>query len=96
MTAVSTPPDKVGFGFNHISLPTPAVVTTTVRIITVFIAIFLSWMNTNDLIGEHTQSIISAVSGLIIGLINGLAPLFGINVTSAQVPVEDVQSMKTN
>ncbi len=85
----------VGFGFGHISLPTPASITTAVRVITVFLAIFVSWMSTNDLIGEHAQSVISAISGLAIALINAIAPLFGIHVSpDTQVPVKDVQSME--
>lgn len=85
---------NVTFGVPSISKPTPAGINKWVRVATVVIGIFLGWMNTNDLISEATQGIINSLGGLILAIINGVAPLFGINlVENEPINAEDVKSM---
>ena len=85
---------NVTFGVPSISKPTPAGINKWVRVATVVIGIFLGWMNTNDLIPETSQDIINSLGGLILAIINGVAPLFGINLSAnEQVPQEDIKSM---
>lgn len=85
---------NVTFGVPSISKPTPAGINKWVRVATVVIGIFLGWMNTNDLIPENSQDIINSLGGLILAIINGVAPLFGINLSAnEQVPQEDIKSM---
>lgn len=87
---------NIKFGFAHIDKPTPAALNRNVRIITVVLGIFLAWMNTNDIIPESAQHIINSIGGLVLGLINGLSPLFGIEVPKAkEIPVKDVTAMET-
>lgn len=85
---------NVTFGTSSINKPTPSGLNTGVRAATIVIGIFLAWMNTNNLIPEATQNVLNSIGGLILALINGLAPLFGINVSEdAKVPVSEVKSM---
>jgi len=85
----------VKFGFTHLSKPTPAGLTRAVRIITVIVGVFLAWMNTDNLIGEAAQHVINSLGGLILGIINGVAPMFGIEIAPTEsVPASSVQSME--
>ncbi len=87
---------QVKFGFSHLSKPTPAGITRTVRIVTVVLGIFLAWMNTDTLIPEHYQHAINSLGGLVLGIINGVAPLFSIDISSTTaVPAGQVTSMET-
>ncbi len=85
---------NVTFGVPSISKPTPAGINLWVRVITITIGVFLAWMLTNNIIPEHAQDVIGAVLGGLLTLINSLAPLFGIDISSTeQVPIEEVKSM---
>ncbi len=87
---------SVKFGFTHLNKPTPAGITRSVRVITVILGIFLAWMNTDNLIPETAQHVINSLGGLILGIINGVAPLFSIDIAStATVPAGQVTSMET-
>ncbi len=82
------------FGIKQIRKPTPTSINRAVRIVTVIISVFISWMNTSTLIGKHSQDIINSISALIVGLINGLSPLFGVEVQpNEKVSVNDVSAM---
>ncbi len=84
------------FGIGQLGKPTPTHINRTVRIITVVLSVFIAWMNTSDLVGKHSQHIINSLSGLIVGLINGLSPLFGVDIQSdGEVPVSAVSAMNT-
>lgn len=86
----------VKFGFTHLNRPTPAGLNRTVRVITVVLGIFLAWMNTDNLIPETAQHIINSLGGLVLGIINGIAPLFGIEIApNEEVPAKDVTAMET-
>lgn len=85
---------NVTFGTSSIGKPTPAGINLWVRVLTVAIGIFLAWMNTNGLIPEITQDVLNSIGGLLLALINGIAPLFGIDVSpSEKVPASDVTAM---
>ena len=85
---------NVTFGVPSINKPTPAGINKWVRVATVVIGIFLGWMNTNNLIPETSQDVINSLGGLVLAIINGVAPLFGIDISSTeQVPIEEVKSM---
>ncbi len=87
---------NISFGIPSINKPTPASLNRWVRTLTVVIGIFLAWMNTNTLISDHLQSVFNSIGGLLLALINGLAPLWGINVSAeTDVPVTDIKSMET-
>lgn len=81
------------FGVKQISKPTPANINRWVRVFTVTAAIFLAWMSTSNIVGPHSKDIINQVLGLALGLTNGLAPLFGVQL-SGSVPAEDVKSVE--
>lgn len=87
----------VKFGSSQVSNPTPSKINLWVRVYTVVAGIFLGWMTTTNLIGPHTQNTMSSIIGLTLALCNGLAPLFGVELTPAQkrVPVEEVTAMDT-
>lgn len=87
----------VKFGVKSISKPTPSSINLWVRVYTVTAGIFLAWMITTNLIGPNTQNVISSIIGLTLGLVNGLAPLFGVQVSGKDVvDVEDVSAMDTD
>lgn len=84
----------VKFGPEQISKPTPANINKIVRILTVSGAIFMAWMATANIVGPHTKDVLNQVIGLLLGLSNGLAPLFGVQV-SGTVPAKDVTAIET-
>ena len=86
---------EISFGLNQISNPTPSKINLWVRVFTVSAAIFLAWMSTASVIGEHSKDIINQVLGLLLGLTNGLAPLFGVEV-QGKVAARDVSAIDTN
>lgn len=86
---------KVSFGTGQVSNPTPAGINLWVRVFTVVAGIFIGWMQTTNLIGPVTQGIISSILGLLLAIVNGLAPLFGVDVTGKTVPTEQVTAIDT-
>lgn len=87
---------NVKFGINQITLPTPASVNRWVRVLTITIAIFMAWMATASLIGPHSKDILNQILGLIMALLNGLAPLFGVQLTTNTVPSNEVAAIETH
>jgi uncharacterized membrane protein len=86
----------IKFGTNQLSNPTPANINKWVRVITIAIGVFMAWMATANLVGPNTKDILNQVLGLFLGLINSLAPLFGVELSSNQVPAKDVAAIDTH
>lgn len=88
----------VKFGTSQIKNPTPSRINLLVRIFNVVAGIFMGWMMTtpNGMIGLKTQGYISSILGLLIALVNGLAPLFGIELDRKTVPADQVTAMDDN
>lgn len=86
---------EIKFGTAQISNPTPSRVNLIVRIFNVVAGIFLGWMMTtpNGMIGTKTQAYVSSILGLVIALVNGIAPLFGIELDRKTVPADQVTAM---
>lgn len=86
---------EIKFGTSQISNPTPSKVNLIVRIFNVVAGIFLGWMMTtpNGMIGTTTQAYVSSILGLVIALVNGIAPLFGIELDRKTVPADQVTAM---
>lgn len=84
----------VKFGPEQISKPTPANINLIVRIFTVAGAIFMAWIATANIVGPHTKDVLNQILGLLLGLANGLAPLFGVQVTG-NIPAKDVTAIDT-
>jgi hypothetical protein len=82
------------FGFKQINNPTPASLNRWVRVVTVTIGVFLLWMPSAPAgwFNQATQDALVSVLALITALINGLAPLFGVEVTGS-VPAEQVAAI---
>lgn len=86
----------IKFGTSQVTNPTPSKINLWVRVYTVVAGIFLGWMTTTNLIGPHTQNTLSSITGLTLALCNGLAPLFGVELTGARtVPIEEVTAIDT-
>lgn len=85
---------SVKFGYKQILNPTPASLNRAVRATTVVIGVFMAWMATASVIGTHTKDTITQILGLMLGLINGLAPLFGIPLVGNNVPAADVTAIE--
>lgn len=86
---------EVKFGTGQISNPTPANINLWVRVFTVAAGVFMGWMATTNLMGPNTKDIINSILGLLIGLVNGLAPLFGVDITTKSVPTDKVTAIET-
>lgn len=84
----------VKFGFKQIINPTPAAINRAVRAATVVIATFMAWMATASVMGPHIKDILTQILGLILALINGLAPLFGVPLEGNPVPAADVAAVE--
>lgn len=85
----------IKFGVSQTANPTPSNINLWVRVYTVVAGIFLGWMTTTNLIGPHTQNALSSIIGLTLALCNGLAPLFGVDVSNNKyVKSEDVTAME--
>ncbi len=84
------------FGLNQINNPTPSKVNLIVRVLTVVIASFLAWMATTDLVNAYWQHLLTGILGLVMSLINGVAPLFGVTVTQSNIPTETVTAVDTD
>lgn len=90
------PEDKptVKFGINQINNPTPSKLNLWVKVITIVIGVFMGFMAVTDLIGPHSKDALNQILGLlVIPLINGLAPLFGMTGVGSYVKTSDVSSM---
>lgn len=86
---------EIKFGTKQVSNPTPAGINLWVRIFTIVAGIFLGWMQTTNLIGPITQNSISSILGLLLAVVNRLAPLFGVDISSSTVPIEKVKAIET-
>jgi hypothetical protein len=86
----------IKFGTDQIQNPTPSKINLWVRVFTVVAGIFMGWMSTNNLIGPVSQGIISSILGLLLALVNGLAPLFGVEVSGNTVAAKDVTAVDSN
>lgn len=86
---------QVKFGTGQVGNPTPAGINLWVRVFTVVAGIFIGWMQTTNLIGPITQGVLSSILGLLLAIVNGLAPLFGVDITSKSVPTEKVTAIET-
>ena len=87
---------NVKFGFKQVARPTPANINRWVRVVTITTAIFMAWMATATLIAPHAKDILNQILGLQMALINGLAPLFGVQLTVDTVPSAEVAAIETH
>lgn len=85
----------IKFGTSQIKNPTPSRINMLVRVFNVVSGVFMGWMMTvpNGMIGNKTQGYVSSILGLSIALVNGVAPLFGIELDRKTVPSEQVTAM---
>lgn len=86
---------EVKFGTKQLNNPTPSNINLWVRVFTITAAVFLGWMATASVMGPNTKDIITQVLGLALGLVNGLAPLFGVDINSKSVPADQVTAIDT-
>lgn len=88
---------QVKFGTGQLNNPTPSWINLSVRVFTVVAGIFLGWVQADNTFGipEQTRAIICSILGLLLAIVNGIAPLFGVNTTQASIPVKEVTAMTT-
>ena len=87
---------QVRFGTDQLSNPTPSKVNLWVRVFTVAGAIFLGWMATASVIGPNAKDIITQILSLFLLLANGLAPLFGVELSNKKVDASGVSAIDTD
>lgn len=84
----------IKFGMSQTSNPTPSKVNLYVRAFTIAASVFMGWMATVNFIGDKTEELLYGVLGLLVGLVNALAPLFGIQINpNTEVKAEDITAM---
>lgn len=88
-------PNAIKFGTDQVSNPTPSKINLWVRVFTVAAGVFMGWMATASLMGPNTKDILNSILGLLIGLVNGIAPLFGIEINTRTVPSDKVTAIDT-
>lgn len=88
-------PNAIKFGTSQVSNPTPSKINLWVRVFTVAAGVFMGWMATASLMGPNTKDILNSILGLLIGLVNGIAPLFGIEINTRTVPSDKVTAIDT-
>lgn len=87
----------IKFGTNQLNNPTPSGVNLWVRIFTIITGVFLAWTSTTNLMGPHSKDVVNQLLGLAILLSNGLAPLFGIEISgNAKIPISKVSAADTD
>jgi hypothetical protein len=85
---------QIKFGPNQLTNPTPSTVNLVVRVFTVSAGIFMGWMATANVMGPNTKDLLNSILGLLLALANGLAPLFGIDLSNTRyVKAEDVTAV---
>lgn len=86
---------EVKFGTSQVNNPTPSGINLWVRVFTVVAGAFIAWMATTNLMGPVTKSEVAGAIGLAMGIVNGIAPLFGVDVQSRSVPTDKVTAIDT-
>ncbi len=86
---------KIGFGVEHLKLPTPASISNFVTGVSIFIPIFLTWVRSEDnLFGPNATKVMISIGLLIIGLANGAKNFFGTRIDGPVVPTDQVTVVK--
>jgi hypothetical protein len=86
---------NIKFGTKQIKNPTPANVERGVKAFNVAASLFIAWMPTNNIVPHNVQDVMTPILGLLIGMVNGLAPLFGIETGTKTVRTDEVTAMET-
>jgi hypothetical protein len=85
----------IKFGTGQVNNPTPSGINKWVRVFTVVAGAFIAWMATTNLMGPITKTEVAGIVGLAMGIVNGLAPLFGVDVPTNSVPTDRVTAIDT-
>lgn len=70
----------VKVGLKQVTNPTPKGLTLWIRVFTVTAAFFMGFFATNTMMGPVTKNYLNTILGFVTGLINVIAPLFGISL----------------
>lgn len=83
------------FGRRQINKPTPASINFWVRVWTVTAGVLLTSMESIPFhISPTTESTTKWFLGLTVTLANGLAPLFGAEISRSSVPVDQITAVE--
>lgn len=83
----------IKFNAQQLKNPTPATVSNIVAVSSVILGVFIGWLGTQNIIMPHWTAILSSISGLLLAILNGLKPFFGVQPTQDSVPIEKVTAM---
>ena len=81
------------FGTKQLKNPTPSKVGNFIQVFTVVAACVLAWIGTASFIPAAPSSVIQSILGLLIGIMNGIKPFFGVKTEDKTVDIENVSSM---
>lgn len=82
------------FNARQLKNPTPSNITNIVSASSVILGIVIGWLGTQNFIGVHTSTMLQSIGGLILAILNGLKPFFGVQPTGDNVPIENVTAME--
>jgi hypothetical protein len=86
---------KIGFGTEHLNMPTPASISRAVTIISVVLPAFMLWINSDDnLFTERATHIITSLGSLFTLLSNAAGPFFGVRIDTPLVPTDKVTAIE--
>lgn len=83
---------EIKFGRKQINNPTPASINFWLKVVNLVCGASVGWLATSgrSIFHPHTLDIINGIVGLLLIITNVLAPMFGVQVQTKDVPVEDV------
>ena len=90
------PDNTVKFGRKQLKNPTPANVGATINVITVIVGIVIGWLGTVTWIPAPYLGPTLSILGLILAILNGIKPFFGVEILSKTVSTDNVTAIETN
>lgn len=82
------------FNGKQLKNPTPASISNAVAVSSVILGIVIGWLGTQNFIPVHTSTIFQSIGGLILAILNGIKPFFGVQPAGENVPIEKVTAME--
>lgn len=83
----------IKFNAKQLKNPTPSNISNIVAVSSVILGIVIGWLGTQNFIGVHTSTMLQSIGGLILAILNGVKPFFGVQPTGDVVPTENVTAM---
>lgn len=84
----------IKFNAKQLKNPTPSNVSNIIAVSSVMLGVFIGWLGTQNFIPANLSTIFQSIGGLLLAILNGVKPFFGIQPTGDSVPIENVTAME--